>query len=365
MSLDHYRRQVIQIRKNLAKLQGDKSTAAAKASEASKKAHLAVAAAKKANSISISNTKQREADRHFNDEVKALKAISGIENKIATEQKKLIDVENNVTREQERELKKQADLLKREEKTRLYAEERKARNYEIRMNEFRSKLTSHDSLHAETASRLEKLSRLPEKITVAFFASDPASSAESRLALDVEARSIQEKIRASEHRDAVKLESRWAVRPMDILQAINELKPKVVHFSGHGSDNDELILQDENGKPEFVSMDAIVKTISVASDTVELIFFNTCFSYAQAKECVEHVKAAIGMNAAIGDDAARVFSAQFYSAIGFGLSIPRAFAQAQAALMMEDIDQGSTPELYLRENVDEDDLVLVRPVNAD
>lgn len=29
-----------------------------------------------------------------------------------------------------------------------------------------------------------------------------------------------------------------------MLQAINELNPTVVHFSGHGSDTDEIIFQD-------------------------------------------------------------------------------------------------------------------------
>lgn len=38
-------------------------------------------------------------------------------------------------------------------------------------------------------------------------------------------------IRKSEHRDSVKLESRWATRTIDILQAINEVDPTIVHFS--------------------------------------------------------------------------------------------------------------------------------------
>lgn len=45
----------------------------------------------------------------------------------------------------------------------------------------------------------------------------------------------------------------------------------------------------------------------------------------------------IGMNTSIGDDAARVFAAQFYSSIGFGLSIQKAFDQAKAALMLEEL----------------------------
>ena len=49
---------------------------------------------------------------------------------------------------------------------------------------------------------------------------------------------------------------------------------------------------------------------------------------------VEHVEAAIGMNDSIGDEAACI-RGQFYSAIGFGLSLEKAFNQGKAALMLE------------------------------
>ena len=86
-----------------------------------------------------------------------------------------------------------------------------------------------------------------------------------------------------------------------------------------------------------------------------------CHSYNQAAACTQHVDAAIGMNRSIGDTAARVFSSQFYSAIGFGKSVPVAFEQARNALMLEGIPESSTPVLYLREGVEADDLILVKP----
>ncbi|WP_233237285.1 CHAT domain-containing protein [Bordetella sp. LUAb4] len=204
------------------------------------------------------------------------------------------------------------------------------------------------------------MSELPEKIVVAFFATDPATHSERRLLLDEEAREIQQKIRLSDHRDAVKLESRWALRPGDILQYMNELAPTIVHFSGHGTAEDELVLQDRNGDADYVSFERIVGTFELF-DSVRLVFFNTCHSYIQAAACTQYVDAAIGMNQAIGDTAARIFAAQFYSAIGFGKSIPNAFKQAKQALMLEGIPEASTPELHLRMGAEEVDLVLVKP----
>lgn len=225
-----------------------------------------------------------------------------------------------------------------------------------------SSLKIHSSLHQEAAARIDKLSALPEEITVAFFATDPATASEHRLLLDEEVREIHQKIRLSDHRDAVKLESRWALRPGDILQYLNELKPTIVHFSGHGSDHDELVLQDRNGDAALVSMNSIVSTFELY-ESVRLVFFNTCHSYNQAAACTLYVDAAIGMNQSIGDNAARTFSAQFYSAIGFGNSIPNAFKQAKTALMLEGILEESTPELYLRDGINESDLTLVKPKN--
>ena len=57
-------------------------------------------------------------------------------------------------------------------------------------------------------------------IKVLFLSSNPEST--STLKLDEEIRSIAEKIRASDHRDALELISLWAVRPDDLLQELNK-----------------------------------------------------------------------------------------------------------------------------------------------
>lgn len=135
----------------------------------------------------------------------------------------------------------------------------------------------------------------------------------------------------------------------------------MVHFSGHGTSADALVLQDDQGRPKHVSKQGIVSAIAAGSDAVRLVFFNTCFSYNQAKGCIENIDAAIGMKQEIGDDGARVFASQFYSAIGFGHSITKAFAQAKAALTMEDPGQADIPDLYHRPGLTEEELTLVRP----
>ena len=214
-------------------------------------------------------------------------------------------------------------------------------------------------MHTETRSQIEELRSIPEKIVVLFLASNPID--QQQLRLDEEARAISEMIRKSKHRDSVKFETCWAVQPIDLLQAINEYKPSIIHFSGHGSDNDEIIFQTNDGKTKIVSKEAIVQTMMASSEGIRLVFFNTCYSRNQAEAVSKYVEATIGMKTSIGDEAARIFSSQFYSSIGFGLSVKKSFEQAKALLMLENISEEETPELFINDGISSDDLVIVKP----
>ena len=213
--------------------------------------------------------------------------------------------------------------------------------------------------YQEVQAEIEILKNLPEQITVLFLAANAVD--QEQLRLDEEARAITDMIRKSKHRDSVRFETRWAVRPMDVLQAINELRPTVVHFSGHGSDASEIVFMDEFGNSKLVSKEAIIQTMMASSNDIRLVFFNTCYSRNQAEAVTKYVEVAIGMNDSVGDKAARIFSSQLYSSIGFGHSITEAFEQAKALIMMEGLKEENIPELFIQEGIDANQLIIVRP----
>lgn len=346
--LDTYRRNVVRKREEIAKFQQGKAKEQTKIANFSKKINSASQAISRSRSTSTMKTKMREIERHQKDQAAAEKKVSDFVIKIAKKHKELSDEQKKVEKEEAKVIKKQMVENKvREVK------------YKKNMSSIGKKLVKHDSLHNDAMTAIEKLSALPEKITVLFLASNPAD--QQQLRLDEEARSITEMVRKSKHRDSVYFETRWAVQPMDVLQAINELNPTIVHFSGHGSNADEIIFQDQEGNAKVVSSSAIVQTMMASSINMRLVFFNTCYSFNQAKAVTQHIEAAIGMNKSIGDKAAIVFSSQFYSAIGFGLSIQKAFDQAKALVMMEGLGEESTPELFIQDDLSADDLVIVRP----
>jgi hypothetical protein len=92
-----------------------------------------------------------------------------------------------------------------------------------------------------------------------------------------------------------------------------------------------------------------------------LIVFNTCFSYEQAQSIKEYVDAAIGMTTSISDNGACTFATQFYSSLGFGLSLQKAFDQAKAALSLESPTEMNTPILYVKDGIDPDNMYIVKP----
>src|SRR5947208_11165763 len=102
------------------------------------------------------------------------------------------------------------------------------------------------------------------RVKVLFLAANPAGT--QPLQLDEEIRRITAKVRAAEYRDSLELISRWAVRPDDLMQALLEVKPHVVHFSGHGSSAQELILVDDQGNPKPVSKGALASLFRTLKD---------------------------------------------------------------------------------------------------
>jgi hypothetical protein len=196
-----------------------------------------------------------------------------------------------------------------------------------------------------------------EKIKILFISANPQGT--PRLKLDEEVREIQAKIRAAEHRDSLELITNWAVRPDDLLQSLNEHKPHVVHFSGHGSSREEITLLDKQGDPKPVSKAALVNLFHTLKDNIRVVILNACFSRPQAEAITREIDCAIGMTHTISDDAAITFAASFYRAIGFGRSVRAAFDQAKTALLLEGIREEKTPVLMTGPNIAPESIVLV------
>lgn len=346
--IDSYRNSVITRQKELSKLTSEKAKEQLKISELNKKINSASDGIKRTKNSSTINSKLKEIERHNKEIANTNKKIADLESKMAKKNKEIFEYQAKIDKEQ--------DIINKRRKVEI---DKAQKEQEKNLRDINNTLSNHDKLHRNTIYEIQELKKIPEKITVLFLASNPIDQAQLRL--DEEARAISEMIKKSKHRDSVKLESCWALQTVDLLQALNEYAPTIVHFSGHGSNEDEIVFQTHDGHAKFISKEAIVQTMMVSSDSIRLVFFNTCYSKNQAEAISEFVEATIGMNTSIGDQAARIFSSQFYSSIGFGHSVSKAFQQAKAFLMLEGIKEENTPELFIKPGLDANEIILVQP----
>lgn len=346
--LDTYRNTLLKKQEDISKLNQDMAKEQAKIAPLQKKIISAKGAIGRTKSQSTIKSKLNEIERVEKSISDIQKKCGDIQKKIAQKEKERSTAEKNYRNEEAKVNKKNMEAEKKRQQDAL----RQAASFERSLREY-------GNAQSQMQLEIERLKAIPEKITVLFLAANPKDT--PQLSLDEEARSIQQKIRLSEYRESVHFESRWATRASDILQAINETNPTIVHFSGHGAKSGELALLNPDGSTKTVTKEAITMAMSTASDTIRLVVFNACFSETQAESVVEHIEAAIGMSASIRDDTACTFAAQLYSSIGFGHSLQTSFNQAIAELLLEDIPGENIPQLYARDDVDLNDLILVRP----
>ena len=168
------------------------------------------------------------------------------------------------------------------------------------------------------------------------------------LQLDEEVRAITQKIRASDHRDLIELTPLWAARPDDLLQALNQHKPHIVHFSGHGSSSGEIVLVGHDGDAKPVTARALKSLFVTMRDNIRLVVLNACYSARQARSIASVVGCAVGMTTAVTDSAAIIFAAAFYRAVGFGRSVADAFQQGKVALLLEGHPDSIVPRISVK-----------------
>lgn len=160
-------------------------------------------------------------------------------------------------------------------------------------------------------------------INILFLASNPIDT--SSLRLDEEIRAIDQHLQKSKNSQMFEIKQAWAVRISDLQEALLRYQPDIVHFSGHGSETNEILLMDASGTKQAVSNRALANLFSTLKDKIRCVVLNACYSEQQAGEIAKNIDCVIGISKAFSDKAAIDFSASFYQALGYGMNVKVAF----------------------------------------
>lgn len=194
---------------------------------------------------------------------------------------------------------------------------------------------------------------MTEKIRILFLSANPWTT--SRILVDEEAREIFDKLQEGPNREKFELYKHAAIRAIDIQRLLMMYEPHIVHFSGHGSKTQKIILGGAPGRGKEVDRQGLVEVFALYKAHVRLVVLNACFTRVQARSLAEVIDYSVGTGAGIKDKAGVAFAGAFYRALGFGRSVKDAFESAKAELGLTKIPRANGMELFVRNGLSQND----------
>ncbi|MFH7028005.1 MAG: CHAT domain-containing protein [Heteroscytonema crispum UTEX LB 1556] len=179
-----------------------------------------------------------------------------------------------------------------------------------------------------------------EKIKILILSANPKNT--DRLRIEEEVREIETELERAKSRDRFQIINKGAVRVDDLSRALLDYEPQIVHFSGHGLGTEGLALENNLGKMQLVSTEALARLFKVFKDNIKCVFLNACYGEAQAEAIYQHIDCVVGMNQNVRDRTAIEFAKGFYRALGSGRSIEEAFELGCTAIDLAGISESST-----------------------
>ncbi|WP_417492329.1 CHAT domain-containing protein [Maricaulis sp.] len=199
---------------------------------------------------------------------------------------------------------------------------------------------------ANPRRRSSSPSKPKRRVTALCLTASPGAGVEA-LRVDAETKKIQEHIRGSRYRDRLDLLVKPAAGFQTLLNALNDARPEIVQFSGHGGGKAIEMDNGEVNSPDYqnVSYEVLGSVLAATDSPPRLLILNACSTADGAADFLANVDFVIAMSDPISDMAASAFVPQFYSAIGSGQSINSAFLQAQAVVQQLGISEERIPQL--------------------
>ncbi|MDT9340630.1 alpha/beta hydrolase [Trichodesmium erythraeum 21-75] len=165
-----------------------------------------------------------------------------------------------------------------------------------------------------------------EKCDVLVLAANPTTT--QPLQLKKETELIREKLQQTEFGKNYIVYGEENALIEDLSKYLLKYEPRILHFSGHGNSQGEIILNNRQGEAEVLSLETLSELLSIVrkdGKPIECVVFNACFSLKKADAVAHQVGCVIGMKKEIGDDSALIFAEEFYQGLAYQRSYYQAF----------------------------------------
>jgi hypothetical protein len=376
--IDTHRRELTRLIKKEGDLRTELHRHESDASKAVEAARRHEDQARRASSPSSATSALNSAKRERDKALQASKKAADVAKKIGdnardleTRRRSLETAEKTqrqaVEREEQRRIQKEKSdrqAQEREEQRRVQKEksERQTRDREDERRRQREKAHAREvaQLSAPQVHYVHIRPPEPEQLRVLYL----TANAGADLRTDAEVRSVQQALRGAKLRDLVDVKQRPAATFQDLLDGLNDERPHVVHFSGHGG-NRTLLMEDgalENAGGAEVSFELLAKAVGATDSPPILLVLNACDTLGGADLILPAVPVVIAMADEVLDIAAIIFAQQFYAALASGQSVGSALAQAKVAIEAAVLEAGAEnlPTCISRADVDIHQLILVK-----
>ncbi|MEM5585239.1 hypothetical protein WNZ15_22475 [Roseibium sp. AS2] len=226
MNSNYIRSQISQLEKKAAGYQTQKVRHEETANKAASSANSKMSQAAKSRSENSRNTYLQAAEREA-------KKCSDESKKAAALAKKLADVNKQIADKQ-----KALESALRQERAKEDRDLKSRQRQEDRLAEKRRRKELDHAREVARISRPEVRHIIieppkPEILRVLYLTASPEEGAPLRV--DAEVNNVLRQIRGSKFRDQIELLAVPAATPIDLINGINDHRPHVIHFSGHGN----------------------------------------------------------------------------------------------------------------------------------
>jgi esterase/lipase superfamily enzyme len=188
-----------------------------------------------------------------------------------------------------------------------------------------------------------------KKCDVLILAANPTDT--QKLQLDKEAELIRKRLQENEigRQYIVKAEPTACIE--DLSKYLLEFEPIILHFSGHGNSNGEIILNNRQGQAQVVSIETLAELLSTVGGRIECVVLNACFSLEKADAIAEQISCVIGMDKEIDDESALRFAGGFYRGLGFGRGYYSAFELGRNEIKILQLPDNQVPHFITRDTL--------------